>query len=122
MSKFLSIVFISASLVMSATLPASSHDNGVAGLLHSLKIEGRKICMDGHFHYGSSPILPSKRAATISAIKDWRGFVEFEYGSDWTNFALAANRVRRCKPSGNGYWQCSVEGRPCKPAFQTSRR
>ncbi len=96
-----------------ASLPAVADDTGLAGVLHTLKKEGRLLCQDGHFHYMTGDTLPDKKKAMASAIDNWQGFTAAEYGTDWAYFRKAGSKKITCTPSG-GAWSCSVEGRPCK--------
>ena len=71
-----------------------------------------KVCMNGHFHFGSGP-GSSKRAATKAAIRSWAGFTSFEYGSAWANFRIAKNRVVSCDYE-DGEHRCSARAIPCR--------
>lgn len=93
---------------------ASADDNGVAGTIHTLRRERGKLCMDGHFHSGTSSGMSSKAAAMKDAIESWSGFTAFEYGTDWASFRKAANKTVKCTASASGTWGCDVEARPCK--------
>lgn len=92
---------------------ARAGDTGVAAALHTLKREGRKLCMDGHFHSGSSAGMPSKAAAMKDAVGSWAGFTAFEYGTDWANWNKAANKSASCTQAASG-WGCDIQARPCK--------
>lgn len=106
---------IAACLVASTlAMPvAQADDNGLAGAIHTLKREGKKLCMDGHFHSGSSAGMTSKAAAMKDAVGSWSGFTAFEYGTDWANWNKAANKSASCTQTGSG-WGCDIQGRPCK--------
>jgi hypothetical protein len=95
------------------SVPAVADDTGLAGVLHTLKKEGRLLCQDGHFHYMTGDTLPDKKKAIASAIDNWQGFTAAEYGTDWAYFRKAGSKKITCNPSGTA-WSCSVEGRPCK--------
>ena len=92
---------------------ATKADETMFASMHTLQKEGRKLCMVGHFHYGSSTGLRTERIAIRAAIKSWEDFTSWEYGSDWGRFRRAANRGKKCERVA-GKWSCSVEGRPCR--------
>lgn len=93
--------------------PAMADDTGLAGALHTLRREAGRNCMADHFHHGNSYGIASRKAAEVSAIQSWAGFVALEYGSDWARFAKAGSKKMDCSQSPSG-WGCSVEARPCK--------
>lgn len=111
-SRFAWIVLAALSSAVMA-LPAAADDNGIAGLIHTLRKEGKLVCQDGHFHYMTGDTLPDKKKALASAIDYWQGFTAAEYGTDWAYFRKAANKKITCSPSGTA-WSCSIEGRPCR--------
>lgn len=90
---------------------ALSDDTGLASM-HDLHKERGKLCMQGHFHYGSSGIFKTKRRARRDAIISWQDFTDFEYGSDWATFSRAAEKSMDCSSSGG--WSCNVSARPCR--------
>ena len=111
---------VGLSLVLAATLAASvfapvalADDTGVAQSLHSLRREGGRICLVGHYHYGSSGVQSSKRRARLEAIHSWADFTAFEYGTDWARWYRSRNRKVKCSRASGGY-RCDVEARPCK--------
>jgi hypothetical protein len=104
---------LSVGLAFAPVVPASADDTGMAASLHTLKREGKKVCLDGHFHSGSSAGVKDKKAALAEAIKSWAGFTAFEYGTDWANWSKAANKSANCSQGASG-WGCSIEARPCK--------
>jgi len=81
---------------------------------HDLRMEGNRICFSDHYHYGSSMGGKTKRAAEIEAIKSWAGFVAFEYGNDWANFAKSGSKSMKCNAPYQGSWSCDLSARPCK--------
>lgn len=104
---------VSCGLAFTAAAPAHADDNGLAGAIHDLRKEGKKLCMDGHFHSGNSSGAKDKKIAMAEAIKSWAGFTAFEYGTDWANWNKAANKSANCSQGASG-WGCSIEARPCK--------
>lgn len=98
------------SFLFSSTAGAAS--SGLVSL-HSLKRVNNRLCMDGHFHYGSGGSPTSKAAALADAKRKWADFVILEYGTDWGRFSLAAAKGATCT-GGRGAYHCSVEASPCK--------
>lgn len=92
--------------------PAMADETGLA-TMHAMRREGRQLCFLDHYHYGSSAGATSQRAAKISAVKSWAGFVDLEYGSDWARYSRAHSKSMTCERSSGG-WSCMVEARPCK--------
>ena len=105
------VLAVLAGVAMAA--PALADDTGLAGAIHTLRREGKLVCMDGHFHYGSGSTVADKKKALASAIDSWQGFTAAEYGTDWAYFRKAGSKKITCSPS-SGAWSCSVEARPCK--------
>ncbi len=103
---------VSAVLTIAASAPTLADDNGLANI-HVLERVGSKTCFSGHTHYGDSVGKSSRNAAMAEAVKGWRSFVDFEYGSDWASYVKAHARHAACSKAG-GSWACSVEGNPCK--------
>jgi len=114
MHKRIGAALVILGLNINAATPAMSDDTGLADSLHMLKRERGRLCMDGHYHYGNGDAARSKSSALRMAVKDWRGFVAWEYGTDWARWRRAANRTRNCQRLSGGYWKCNVEARPCK--------
>ncbi len=93
-------------------LPAVAKETGLAGALHSLRMERGKLCMASHFHHGvGSAATP--RQAFIKAAVNWQNFTKMEYGEDWARLRLAAEKTRRCRETLLG-WTCSIKARPCR--------
>lgn len=111
--KLLAVSVAGAFVALWGVVPAMADETGLATVLHSVRREGARLCLDGHFHYGNSSGQPTKKAAEVAAIKDWAGFTAFEYGSTWANFAKAGSKKIGCTQS-SGSWGCSLEARPCK--------
>ena len=105
--------FAVVSLIVSLAKPGLADETGMAGALHDLRKVRGKICMSDHFHYGKGSHKRKKRSARIEAIQDWRGFVAWEYGSDWANFRRAVSKSIACTKA-SGIWACKVEARPCR--------
>jgi hypothetical protein len=82
--------------------------------IHSISVEGNRVCFADHWHYGNSSGLATKRQAEIEAIKSWSGFVAFEYGDDWANFAKSGSKSMKCSAPYHGAWSCDLSARPCK--------
>lgn len=108
----LSHVLIAAAAAAAMAVPAAADDNGLA-VIHAFSREGGKLCFADHWHYASRS-GPTRKSAQAEAIRGWQDFTALEYGSDWARFSRAQNRVVKCSPSGNGGFDCNVEGRPCK--------
>ena len=86
----------------------------VSGLAasHSMRIEGGRMCMADHFHYGSGT-GNARRVAEISAVQAWAGFVDFEYGGSWASYGRSSGKQMTCAQGGTG-WSCDVSARPCR--------
>jgi hypothetical protein len=113
MMKKLAILVTSCGLLASAMLPAGADDNGLAGAIHDLRREGRKLCQVDHWHYGSG-VGATKKAALADAVGSWQSFTALEYGTDWARFQKANSRNVSCSHAGGGSISCSIEGRPCR--------
>ncbi len=94
---------------------SSSAKAGSTGMasIHTLKRQGNKLCMPGHFHYGADSSPRGRAQALKNAKRKWADFVIMEYGSDWGRFALARSKGIKCSGSSDGYY-CSVSASPCK--------
>jgi len=80
-----------------------------------------RLCMDGHWHFGSGNSAKSKRAALKAAVASWAGFVAFEYGTAYASFRRGADKGRKCLKE-NGTWFCSVQARPCRLVKRVKKR
>ncbi len=100
---------IAASLV---SMPVAAEETGLSGI-HAQKREGNRICMESHYHYGSSSGQKSRKLAEEAAIRDWAGFTAWEYGTPWGSFKLAASKNLSCTQTSDT-WSCQAEARPCK--------
>lgn len=113
MLKKLGILALACGLSASAVLPAVADDNGLAGSIHDLRREGKKLCQVDHWHYGSG-VGATKKLALADAVSSWESFTTLEYGTDWARFQRANSRNVSCSNSGGGGVSCSIEGRPCR--------
>jgi hypothetical protein len=82
--------------------------------LHDQRVEGGRVCMTDHFHYGSSGGQSTRAAAEREAISSWSGFTAWEYGNHWGSWRIAASKRMSCSQL-TGTWGCQVEARPCRP-------
>ena len=98
---------------VAVTAPAVADETGLAGALHTLKKQGKFLCMEDHFHYMTGNTVADKKKAIASAIDNWQSFTAAEYGTDWAYFRKAGSKKITCNPGASGF-SCSVEGRPCK--------
>ncbi len=97
----------------SVDMPQASADETGLASIHTLRRERGRLCMADHWHYGSSGVHRSRRAAQREAIRSWQDFTDLEYGSSWARFYRAHSRRVNCSRSGGG-WTCNAEGRPCR--------
>jgi hypothetical protein len=111
MSKVLGRLFAAAALITFASA-ANAQETGLSGM-HDQRVEGGRVCMSDHFHYGSSSGQRSRRAAETAAMQSWADFTVLEYGSPWGSARTAASRGMKCSQSGSG-WSCDFEARPCR--------
>lgn len=108
LARLLALILAAAASSPSAATP----DTGMAGSIHDLRREGKKVCIVDHWHYGSG-VGGTKKRAEADAIKSWTDFTILEYGTAWGNFTKAANRSVSCSSDPQGF-SCNVEGRPCR--------
>jgi hypothetical protein len=113
MLKQLTIMLVVTAVLASGGGAALADDTGLAGTLHDLRREGRKVCIVEHWHYGSG-VGATKKAALADATGSWQSFTAMEYGSDWARFQKANSRNVSCSNAGGGSVNCSIEGRPCR--------
>lgn len=112
-------VFFAATIAVLpyTTYAANDRDAGGLAAIHKLHIEGNRLCMADHPHYGQTGTWPTLAAAKTSAVKSWSGFTRLEYGEEWADFAHAAAQKFDCSASSDSRgpgWTCNVEARPCK--------
>ncbi len=105
---------VAAVLLAAPLAEAVADDTGVAQLLHSVRREGRNLCLSDHFHDGHSSGEATRKAAELAAIKAWAEFTNWEYGTDWARWQKAASKRMTCSQSGPTSWSCHAEARPCK--------
>jgi hypothetical protein len=115
------IVWIGVAALMGAGAPAAwAQETGLSDI-HAQRLEGGRVCMTEHFHYGSGNGLPSRKAAEAEAIASWVGFTAWEYGDPWGSYRIAASRTMKCAQAG-GTWSCETEARPCRRATAADTR
>lgn len=109
---------ITVSSLLAATaliaLAAATHaqELGLADI-HDQRVEGGRVCMTDHFHYGVSNGQPTRKAAEAAALQSWVDFTALEYGSAWASTRIAGSRGMRCAQSGST-WKCDFQARPCR--------
>ena len=92
-------------------------DTGMAST-HSWRNEGNKTCFLEHSHAGDGEGR-TKRAAKKAAIRVWREFTAWEYGTDWASYRRASRKLVTYTKSANG-WSARIEAWPCR--FKKRRR
>jgi len=101
-----------AGAVLLVTLaPAFADDTGFA-YSHALRKERGRLCMADHYHSGSGEGR-TKGSARKAAIRSWAGFTNFEYGTAWARYSLAASKSTRYTKAAFG-WTAYVDARPCR--------
>jgi hypothetical protein len=103
---------IAATSVSAQSVAASGADGALVGL-HDLRREGKKICMVGHSHNGSSYGLRTRSQAEAAALRNWSEFTALEYGGHWGSPSLASDKTMTCGMGSSG-WNCDFDARPCK--------
>jgi hypothetical protein len=102
---------LAGSLLIAGFAPAVADDTGFA-YSHTLRKERGRLCMADHWHSGSGEGR-TKAAARKAAIRSWADFTNFEYGTAWARFSLAASPQTRYTKESNG-WGASIDARPCR--------
>src|SRR5262245_11314617 len=97
---------------MISAVSVQADDTGMATSLHSVRREGGRPCLVDHWHSGSGDGSTKARAQS-AAIRSWSGFTNFEYGSDWARYGLAASKSIRYTKSDSG-WSAYIEARACR--------
>lgn len=110
-AKVIFVGLAAAAVMFVATAPAVADDTGFASM-HDQRREGGRLCLVGHYHYGSGNGR-TKAAAQKAAISSWASFTAFEYGTDWARFSRAASKRMSCSGSA-GNVDCQLEARPCR--------
>lgn len=98
------------------TQAANIREVGGLAAIHKLGVEKGRLCMSDHPHFGQTGTWQTLNEARTSAMKSWIGFTRLEYGSDWSDFNVAADKKVECQPvpTGRGEgWTCKIEARPC---------
>ena len=91
--------------------PASADETSLA-YSHDLAKEGGRLCMSNNAHSGSAAGA-TKPAARAGAIRSWAEFTNFEYGTAWASFSVAAGSSTRYIKEASG-WSATVDARPCR--------
>jgi hypothetical protein len=98
---------------MASTSSANAQSDGALVGLHDLRREGKKTCMVGHSHNGSSYGLRNRNQAEAAALRNWSEFTALEYGGHWGSPSLASDKAMKCGLGASG-WNCDFDARPCK--------
>ena len=98
------------SLIVGWLSHALADDTGMASS-HSWRQERNKICFEEHSHAGDGEGR-TKRAAKKAAIRVWREFTAWEYGTDWASYRRASRKLVTYTKSANG-WSARIEAWPC---------
>ena len=98
-------------LTLASASAAIADDTGLA-YSHDLRKEGGRLCMADHYHSGSGEGR-TKEGARKAAIRSWADFTNFEYGTVWARFSLAASPSTRFSKEANG-WSAYIDARPCR--------
>lgn len=104
---------VAATAAACVVVPTALADVTGLASMHKLRREAGRLCMADHWHYGSSGVQSSKRAAQRTAIRSWQDFTDLEYGSTWARYSVARSKKMSCSASSSG-WSCDVEARPCR--------
>jgi hypothetical protein len=95
-----------------ATMPTAWADDTGLASMHELRRERGRLCMSDHWHMGSGEGR-TRASARAAAIRSWAEFTDFEYGSAWAHFSLAASPSTRFTKAAGG-WSADVDARPCR--------
>lgn len=66
-----------------------------------------------HLHVGVGTDRHSERAARAAAVRRWKSFTRWEYGSGWDNVGRARHRNFACAQVLGG-WKCLFTAQPCR--------
>ncbi len=109
-----------AAVVIAATLFISPHNASAVDYIvnYDKRLPNGKICRvilgETHWHVGNAADR-SKSRSQRKAIKDWSGFVVFEYGRRYGRWSVANKRSMRCEHDGDkNVWRCRAEAQPCR--------
>jgi len=112
----LALLALAGASIFATTMPfaisVQADDTGMATSLHAVRREGGRLCLVDHWHSGSGDGSTKARAQN-AAIRSWSGFTNFEFGSDWARYGLAASKSVRYSKSDSG-WSAYIEARPCR--------
>ena len=98
-------------LIVASVPHALADDTGMASS-HSWRNEGNKTCFEEHSHAGDGEGR-TKRAAKKAAIRVWREFTAWEYGTDWAYYRRASGKIVSYTKAVVG-WSARIEARPCR--------
>ncbi len=102
---------VAGGILLASFTVVVADDTGLA-YSHDLRKERGRLCMADHWHSGSGEGR-TKAAARRAAIRSWADFTNFEYGSVWAHFSLAASPQTRYTKESNG-WSATFDARPCR--------
>jgi len=101
-----------AGMLLLGNAPAVLADDTGLAYSHTLRKERGRLCMADHWHSGSGEGR-TKATARRAAIRSWAGFTNFEYGTAWAHFSLAASPTTQYAKADRG-WSASIDARPCR--------
>jgi len=107
-----------ALMLMSSGPGFSARDYGVDLIVnYGMKLPNGKICRvilgNTHMHAGNAADR-SKARSKRKAIKAWRDYTVFEYGSKYGKWAKARKRSIRCSyDREKRVWRCRADAQPC---------
>jgi hypothetical protein len=110
MQRCVSLALAGGILLASFTVVVAD-DTGLA-YAHDLRKERGRLCMADHWHSGSGKGR-TKATARRAAIRSWADFTNFEYGTVWAHFSLAASPKTRYTKEARG-WSAAIDARPCR--------
>jgi hypothetical protein len=102
---------LASSLLLASFSAAVADDTGLA-YSHDLRKERGRLCMADHWHSGSGEGR-TKASARNAAIRSWADFTNFEYGTVWAHFSLAASPQTHYTKAASG-WSAAIDARPCR--------
>ena len=106
---------LTAALILSLSIVTVSHafanETGMASA-HSWRSKGNKTCFEDHAHTGGADGR-TKNAAKKAAIREWREFTAWEYGSNWAIYRRASGMTVSYTKAEVG-WSARVEARACR--------
>jgi len=110
-------IFIAAVLALLSMLGSPDAEARNYIFNYGKKLANGKTCRvvlgENHFH-AANGAHASKARAKSKAIKDWAGFVVFEYGGRWGKWSAADKKSMTCMNDKDaGVWRCRAEAQPC---------